>query len=136
MSNTAESYEKLKRIGVRELKKIHQVCIQYGKTFDRGIRDIATLDMIAGKIQSYAAKESPIVSISAYVIHDIVKNHPFWDGNHRTAFETARLMLIMFGYRLDVTVKEAEEFMRKIDSKNLSQNDIEKWIKENLKELR
>jgi death-on-curing family protein len=136
MSTPKEPYEKLKRIGTRELKRVHEMCTQYGKTFDRGVRDQATLEMIAFTIQSHAQKESPMESIVSTVIHDMVKNHPFWDGNHRTAFETARLILVMFGYRLSVTPKEAERFMRNIDSENLTQDAIEIWLKDNLKELR
>ena len=136
MLDSSESYEKLKRIGIKELNKLHFVCIQYGKTYDKGIRDEATLENIVFKIHRHAGKRSSPITIAAEAIHDIIKNHPFWDGNHRTAFEIARLILVIFGSRLDVAPKEAERFMRDIDKKNLPLKEIEKWLRDNIKLLR
>ena len=73
-----------------------------------------------------------IVSIAAFVIERIVKDHPFWDGNHRTAYEMGRFILILSEYRLSVSVDEAVTFMRKIDSGNLSRKEIEKWLEARL----
>ena len=121
---------------MKEPKRVHEICIRYGRTWDSGIRDEATLERIAWKIQSYVKKRIRVESIVAHLIHDIVKEHPFWDGNHRTAFEISRLVLVMFNYRFTVTPRDAETFMRNVDIKDLSHKDFEKWLMQNVRKLR
>jgi death-on-curing protein len=75
-----------------------------------------------------ASERSDGPSIAAAVIETVVKDHPFWDGNHRTAFELGRLICLLFGYRLNLTVEEAVAFMRLIDSQKLPTGEIKRWI--------
>ena len=67
-------------------------------------------------------------SIAAFAVERMVKGHPFWDGNHRTAYELGRLICIFFNYRLDLTIEEAVGFMRRIDEEDLPAAEIAKWF--------
>ena len=77
-----------------------------------------------------AGKE--VSTIVAIAMERIVKDHPFWDGNHRTAFELGRFICVLFGQRLDVTVDEAIGFMRAIDGNALPTSQIQNWIDERI----
>ena len=71
-------------------------------------------------------------SIVAAVIERVVKDHPFRDGNHRTAFEPGRFICVLLGKRLDVTADEVIEFMRTVDGSDLPTSQIRRWIKERI----
>ncbi len=120
----------LKRITVELLKELHTVSIKYGKTFSPAVREEGSLVNIADRISRMASERAPMRSIAAFAIEKMVKDHPFWDGNHRTAYELGRLICIFFGNRLDVSVEEAVVFMRNIDDENLPAAEIARWIDE------
>ena len=121
MGEDNESFiERMRRMDAGRIKKVHSICIRYGKTYDKGVRDEGSLFNISSALQEMARAGESVVSIAAFAIERIVKDHHFWDGNHRTAYEMGRFILILSDYRLNVTVSEAVVFMREIDSSNLS----------------
>lgn len=124
--------EKLIRIDSERIKKVHAVSVRYGKTFSQGVRDEGSLERAADEIRKMAQERKNGPSIAAKAIELIVQDHPFWDGNHRTAFELGRLICLLFGYRLNVTVEEAVAFMRMIDDRNMPFKNIQDWIDERL----
>jgi death-on-curing family protein len=129
-NNVEYPLEKLKRINPEKIKQIHLISIKYGKTQDTGIREEGSLINIADGISKMAVNRKDMVTIVAYVLEKLVKYHPFWDGNHRTAYELGHFICILFGYRLDIIPSQAIEFMRRIDSENLSARMIKTWVKE------
>jgi death-on-curing family protein len=124
--------EKLTRIDSDRIKRIHAVSIRYGKTFSENVRDAGSLDRIAEKIRKMAQKRKDGSFIVARSMELLVKDHPFWDGNHRTAFELGRLLCLLFGYRLNATVEEAVTFMRMIDDHDIPEEEIQKWVDERI----
>ena len=120
----------LHRITVELLKHIHSVSIRFGKTFSPGVRDEGSLVNIATRISKMASDRSDMSSIAAFAVERMVKDHPFRDGNHRTAYELGRLICIFFNNRLDVSIEEAVSFMRRIDDENLPADEIARWIEE------
>jgi death-on-curing family protein len=121
--------DELSRINVDRIKKIHTVSTKYGKTFSTGVRDAGSLVQIATEIERLIDHQKEMDLLMAVAMERVIKYHPFWDGNHRTAFELGRFICVLFGYRIDVTVDEAVTFMRKIDDKDLSTKQIRQWIK-------
>jgi len=110
---------KLERIDTTRIKRIHDISIIYGKSFSSGVRDEGSLERLEQELFKAAKEGKNVSAIAALAIERIVKDHPFWDGNHRTAFELARFICILFGRRLDVTAPEAIGFMRSIDGNDL-----------------
>jgi death-on-curing family protein len=96
------------------------------------VRNEGSLDRIADEIHKMAKGHKDSSLIVARAMELLVKDHPFWDGNHRTAFELGRLICLLFSYRLDVTVEEAVAFMRNIDHQDMPVEKIQKWAKERL----
>jgi death-on-curing family protein len=124
--------DKLMRIDTELMKEIHSRCIQYGKTFNTGIRDEGSLVQIHTEFLKLVEQKKDMITISSSIIERIIKYHPFWDGNHRTAYELGRFILIIFEHRLDVPLEEAVHFMRTIDDKDLTLKDIKSWIKKRI----
>jgi len=73
---------------------------------------------------------------SAALIHSLVKNHPFSDGNKRTAFFSTLRFLHINGYIFDSTQREVIEFGVSIDTKNLRLEEIADWLKSHSRKRR
>ena len=66
-----------------------------------GIRDGGLLDSALGRPCSLAAYGEPgHADLAAVYAHGIARNHPFVDGNKRTAFVAAELSLALNGFEL------------------------------------
>lgn len=71
----------------------------------------------------------------AALMQSLVKNHPFNDGNKRTAFFTSLRFLRINRYKFGSTHKEIINFCLSVDKKNLSINKIAVWFKKHCKKL-
>jgi len=67
------------------------------------------------------------------LVQSIVKNHPFIDGNKRTAFVSAVALLKASGWHLKLSQDEVVQFMVRVANENLSVDEIAKWLKKNCK---
>lgn len=63
------------------------------------------------------------------LIQSIVKNHPFIDGNKRTAFITTYNFLALNGIKITTGKREIVKFMVSVANKNLSVDEISSWLK-------
>ena len=82
-------------ISIKEVEIIHNILIdKFGGS--KGIRDIGLLESaLARPFSTFDNKdlyENPIEKASA-ILESIVINHPFIDGNKRTAYTLMRLLL-------------------------------------------
>ena len=65
---------------------------------------------------------------TAALMHGIIKNHPFIDGNKRTAITASSIYLLRNGYMLETSNKELEQFTLKIASKDVAIEEIAQWF--------
>ncbi len=73
-----------------------------------GIRDEGLLESALGKPQNQFAYGSPnIFDLAASYAYGLVKNHPFLDGNKRTGFVAAVLMIELNGWRFHAPEADA-----------------------------
>jgi len=63
--------------------------------------------------------------------HGIAKNHPFLDGNKRTAFVVYRLFLKWNGIELNAERTERYTTMLALAAGELSEEDFATWLREN-----
>jgi len=66
---------------------------------------------------------------AAALMHSIIKNHPFVDGNKRTAIASASILLIRNGSQITATNKELERFTLKVASTKIEIKEIAKWFR-------
>lgn len=63
------------------------------------------------------------------LIQSIVKNHPFIDGNKRTAFIITYNFLVLNGIKITAGEKQIVKFMVSVANQNLSVDEIASWLK-------
>lgn len=103
-----------------------------------GVRDIGLLESaVARPLVSFDGKDlyPDIFYKSAAFLQSLLKNHPFVDGNKRTALTSAGLFLRVNGYMLKNMHKEEVEFAIRVDNEHLSLSQIVAWLKKYTKRI-
>lgn len=97
-----------------------------------GVRDIFLLQSaIARPMSSLGGKElyPDIFTKTASLMHSIIKNHPFVNGNKRTAITVASIFLSRNGYTLTATNKELERFTSAVVAEKRELRELASWFK-------
>ena len=76
---------------------------------------------------------STIWLMAASQLHSLVKNHPFEDGNKRTAFFSTLRLLRKNGYEFSAPNNEIIDFVVEVDTKNRKLDEIAHWLKKHAK---
>ncbi len=99
-----------------------------------GLRDAGALAMCVTKpFQSFGGKETypDVFSKAAAVLESIARNHPFIDGNKRTAFISAVRVIERNGYLTHFDNRDVEEMMVRIVVEKTPLEEIVAWLKKN-----
>lgn len=76
----------------------------------------------------YLHEELPDMA-AAYLFH-LCKNHPFVDGNKRTALASAEVFLLVNGWRLDASNKELLKLTLDVAASRLSKEQVTGFFRE------
>ena len=121
----------MKYLTVEEVVTIHDRYIeQFGSSL--GVRDHNLLESAVLRCQSgFGGKDLYKTSFekAAALFHSILFNHPFIDGNKRTALFSASRFLYLNGYELSMTNKEAESFPIFVEETRPQISDISSWLR-------
>jgi death-on-curing protein len=104
-----------------------------------GVRDGGLLLSALAKPQNllaYSEELPDISSLAATLAYGIAKNHPFIDGNKRTALVVTRTFLLLNGCNLDATQEEKYLTFLKLAEGNLSEESLADWIRQKLTEVK
>jgi death-on-curing protein len=95
-----------------------------------GVRDIQLLESALGKPQNLAAYAEPSVfELAATYAEGIARNHPFLDGNKRTAFAAAGSFLHRHGFKILVEQEnEHVEALEQLAQGLLSREDFARHL--------
>lgn len=98
-----------------------------------GIRDETLLQSaLASPQHLYAYAKTPdIHALAASYAHGIAKNHPYMDGNKRTALVAAYTFLRLNGAQLKASEVSATQIMLALAAGEVSENDFAVWLREN-----
>lgn len=120
-------------LSLEQILVIHQDQIdRYGGS--HGIRELALLESVIYRPQTTFENEELYPSIfdkAAALIHSIIRNHPFLDGNKRTGITSGIAFLEINGFFLKVTQKQLIETVLKIASKEWNMEQISQWLRTN-----
>lgn len=72
---------------------------------------------------------------AAALIHSLIQNHPFNDGNKRTALISTVRFLRLNGYSLKHPALETINFTLRIQKKKTNFEEVTDWFKKHLKKL-
>lgn len=103
-----------------------------------GVRDMNMLESAVHRPFATFAGEDLYKDIylkAAALVQSIVKNHPFLDGNKRTAFSSAYIFLKKNGLKINALEKEIIKFMVSVANENLSVDEISSWLKNHSKKI-
>jgi death-on-curing protein len=97
-----------------------------------GIRDEGLLDSALARPQNiHSYGNTDRFTLATAYITGIIRNHPFIDGNKRTAFMTGYVFLSRNGKELIADEAEATQIMLALASTKVSEEDFALWIKKN-----
>ena len=99
-----------------------------------GIRDEGLLASALARprnLDTYG--DAPDVSaLAAAYAFGIARNHPFFDGNKRTAFVVMELFLNLNGWTLRASDPDCIATMLAVAAGNLGEEDLSDWLRRNI----
>ena len=99
-----------------------------------GVRDLPLLESALARPQNLAVYGSPdIADLAASYAFAIARNHPFLDGNKRTAWVVAESFLIKNGYELLSGDRDSLTTMLSVAEGSISEPEFAAWLRGNLK---
>lgn len=72
---------------------------------------------------------------AAQLCYGIVKNHPFTDGNKRTALHSMYVYLIINGFDITATQQEVENLIINVAAGNMTNVELAQWLRDNTIQL-
>jgi death-on-curing protein len=120
---------------VEDILEIHRQVIAATGGLD-GLRDVGLLDAAVHRPQAGFGGVPFYPDLheqAAALLHSLATNHPFGDGNKRTAFTAADVFLRLNGGRLTAGEDEKYDFMMKVAASRLSFQEITQWMGEHFK---
>jgi death on curing protein len=101
-----------------------------------GVRDMGLFDSALARPRQVAAYGEPTAAkLAASYGYGIARNHPFLDGNKRTAFVAAELFLILNGLRLAADDTSCVLTMLDVAAGQISEEQFADWIDRHLAPL-
>ena len=98
-----------------------------------GIRDAGLLDSAMARAQNLAAYVDPdAASLAAAYAYGIARNHPFIDGNKRTAAVISETFLVMNGFSLMTSDAELVVAFFALAAGELSEDELADWFRTRL----
>ncbi|MBP6551577.1 MAG: type II toxin-antitoxin system death-on-curing family toxin [Flavobacterium sp.] len=122
-------------ISIKEVEIIHNILIdKFGGS--KGIRDIGLLESaLARPFATFDDNDlypNPTEKASA-ILESIVINHPFIDGNKRTAYTLMRLILLENGLDIFASQESKYDLVISASTGKFRFDEIKNWIQSNLK---
>jgi death-on-curing protein len=98
-----------------------------------GIRDLGLLESALARAQNkHGYGETELAALAAAYAFGIARNHPFVDGNKRTAFASIIIFLGLNGIDFDVPPAEATAMMLALAAGEVDESGLARWITDNL----
>ena len=98
-----------------------------------GLRDASLLDSaLNAPKQFFHYEQADIVNLAAAYAFSLSSNHPFADGNKRTAYVCMLLFLKLNGLDIDAEKSEKAEIMLKLAAGEINREQLALWIKNHL----
>ena len=101
-----------------------------------GLRDEGLLSSTLARPQNIFAYGKPppdLASLAAAYAYGLARNHPFVDGNKRTALIAARTFLLLNGTNLEAGQDEKFLTFQRLAEGSLTEEELANWIRERLR---
>ncbi|MEH2413421.1 type II toxin-antitoxin system death-on-curing family toxin [Nostoc sp.] len=119
-----------KFLTISQVLDIHQRQIQrFGGT--SGVRDEGLLDSALAQPQATFGGEllhPTIHEQAAAYLYNLAMNHPFIDGNKRTAFAVMNTFITLNGYSLNLSQEQAYNLVIQVVQKEISKEELSVFL--------
>mgnify|MGYP006291241825 CR=1 FL=1 len=123
----------MKYLSPEQVLYIHHVLTEVA-----GFRDPGALESAVARPRSGFGDEEFDETVSekaAALLHSLLDNHPFVDGNKRTAITAAGLFLEYKGRAFTATNEELEQFTRSVITEDPTVEETARWIQAHSRRL-
>lgn len=98
-----------------------------------GVRDQGLLESALAKpVNKWGYGENDVCALAAAYAFGVARNHPFTDGNKRTAWVLARTFLVLNDRQLVFDREEAIATVQTLAAGELSEEELAKWFREHI----
>ena len=111
----------------------HRQIAEHGGS--EGVRDEGLLSSALARPQNLLAYGEPppdLAALAAAYAHGIARNHPFVDGNKRTALVAARTFLLLNAVDLDATQDDKVLTFLALAEGAISEEELADWIRKRI----
>ena len=122
------------------IQDIYELHTQLENTFilSPGIRDKNLLaSAVNTPFQTFMGNDlyPSIYDKAAQLCYGIANNHPFTDGNKRTALHSMYVYLIINGYDIIATQQDVENLIINVAAGRMPTTELSKWLQNNTVEI-
>lgn len=121
----------MKYVSIDEVFAIHyEVINKFGGS--KGINDFCLLHSAVERPRANFNGKDLYITVfdkAAALLHSLLLNHPFRDGNKRTAYIATARFLLLNNYSLKAKKKAIISYLLKIEKEKLAVKKIALWIK-------
>lgn len=101
-----------------------------------GVRDPGLLDSALQRpVNKTVYGEPDLFDLAAAYAYGIARNHPFVDGNKRTALVASRTFLIINGFQITASQEDRLTTFLKLAEGNLTEDELSAWFRKYAKAL-
>lgn len=114
-------------LSVAEVAQINAELIrQFGGA--HGLRDLAALQSAVARPQTGYYRD--LIEEAAALFESLSQNHPFLDGNKRTAITATGVFLALNGYQLVFGDEETFQWLNNLyETHRLNKSEVESWLR-------
>lgn len=107
----------------------HELILEHGGA--RGVRDAGLLSAALARPRNlFAYETADVYRLAAAYAFGIARNHPFVDGNKRTALMAMYTFLRLNGVQLGAREEDAYLTMMQVAEGTLTEPELAAWIKQ------
>lgn len=101
-----------------------------------GVRDLALLQSALARPQNLMHYGNPdLAALAASYGYGIARNHPFQDGNKRTAFVVTELFLLLNGFTLAADDAACVLITVGLAGGSVGEEEFAVWVRENMQKV-
>jgi death-on-curing protein len=126
----------MKFLTIEQLLELHVLAIQMGGS--TGLRDLGRLESALASLRQEVFGEELYPTIfekAAVLLRGVIADHPFVDGNKRTAMLASLTLLKINGYRFTIKEGELEDFAVQVAVEHVDIPVIAAWLKAHSKKM-
>ena len=118
---------------IQDIYELHNQ-LEEAFVLSSGVRDENLLaSAVNTPFQTFMGNElyPSIYDKAAQLCYGIANNHPFTDGNKRTALHSMYVYLIINGYDITATQQDVENLIINVAAGNMTNTELAEWLREN-----